>query len=269
VQAQTIQVNNFMTYHDTEFYQLDYGWAPHIVVRNPAGKVVFDQYVQMFSGPGGSKARQSGVIKVPDFEYTIPGTANPVQFGANVAIIPDAQERATLKSDGTVDATHVSYSAGGQTARNPVLQLQPYVGDLGLNSGQSQNVNSLNTARMTDVTPGQFPPVAMGSTTQLFLPGANGQLATFTVSFPDLKQYSAFLVKKDNGVGLIYVGFFFIMLGLMTKLYVRPLAESRARRRSSRVEIALRGRIVRPDADPDRGAESTVASPYPGRDNSL
>jgi cytochrome c biogenesis protein len=240
VQTQDIRVNQFLNYDNVDFYQLDYGWAPHIVVRNPAGKVVFDQYVQMFSGPDGSKARQSGVVKVPDFNYVIPRTNAPTQFGANVAIIPDAKETAQVNPDGTIDPTKVSYASGGQEARNPVLQLQPWVGDLGLNQGQTQSVSALNTSGMLEVTPGQFPPVTLGSSTEIFLPGANNQLVPFTVSFPDLKQYSAFMVKKDNGVGMVYASFFLIMAGLITKLYIKPLSESRLKRRRDR-EAPLAG----------------------------
>jgi cytochrome c biogenesis protein len=253
VQSQDVQVNNFLSYDNVAFYQLDYGWAPHIVIKNPGGRTVFDGYVQMFSGPGGDKSRQSGVVKAPDFGYVIPGTSNKVQFGANVAMIPDAQQSAKVNSDGTIDTTHISYSAGGQEARNPVIQLQPYIGDLGLNGGQTQSVNSLNTAHMTELTPGQFPPVVMGTTTELFIPGSDGQLAPFTVSFPDLKQYSAFLIKKDNGVGLVYASFFLIMAGLLTKLYVRPLAESR-RKKAGRVALtgsAVPGSRARADLKQD------------------
>ena len=124
----------------------------------------------------------------------------------------------------------MTYASGGQEARNPVLQLQPYIGDLGLNGGETQSVSSLDTTRLTELTPGQFPPVVMGQKTQLFLPGADGQPVAFTVAFPDLKQYSAFLVKKDNGVPLVYLSFFLIMVGLITKLYIRPLSEARIRR---------------------------------------
>jgi cytochrome c biogenesis protein ResB len=241
VKTQDIRVNQFLNYDDVDFYQLDYGWAPHIVVTNPSGKVVFNEYVQMFSGNDGSKARQSGVVKVPDFNYVIPGSGGvSTQFGANVAIIPDAKETAQVNSDGTIDPTKVSYSSGGQEARNPVLQLQPYIGDLGLNQGQTQSVTSLNTSGMSELTPGQFPPVTLGSSTELFLPGANNQLVPFTVSFPDLKQYSAFLVKKDNGVGLVYASFFLIMAGLITKLYVKPLSEARLKRRRDK-QTALSG----------------------------
>lgn len=270
VRTQNVVVNQFLHYDDEDFYQLDYGWAPHIVVTNPAGKVVFDQYVQMFSGSNGDKGRQSGVIKAPDFGYVLPGTTEPVQFGANVAIISDAKESVQVNANGTIDPTNVTYSEGSQVARNPVLQLQPYVGDLGLNEGQTQSVTSLNTSGMSPLTPGQFPPVTLGSSTELFLPGANGQLVPFTVSFPDLKQYSAFLIKKDDGVGLVYATFFLIMLGLITKLYIKPLSEARLKRRKNK-EATLSGSakirvsVIPPDSwgqavDADETAGEPVAA---------
>jgi hypothetical protein len=51
------------------------------------------------------------------------------------------------------------------------------------------------------------------------------------VSFPDLRQYSLFMVKRDDGVPLVYLTFGLIMSGLMTKLYIKPMLDARFRRR--------------------------------------
>jgi cytochrome c biogenesis protein ResB len=67
----------------------------------------------------------------------------------------------------------------------------------------------------------------------LQLPAANSGTADFTVSFPDLRQFSLFHVKKDNGVPLVYTTFILTMLGLLTKLYLRPFLERRQRARKA------------------------------------
>jgi len=61
-------------------------------------------------------------------------------------------------------------------------------------------------------------------------PGA----ACLSLSFPELRQYSLFHVKKDQGVPLVYASFVMVMAGLLTKLYLRPVLEARRRRRAPR-----------------------------------
>jgi cytochrome c biogenesis protein ResB len=70
VLTQDARVNEYLGYHGVDFYQQDYGWAPHMVVRNPAGEVVSDTDIQMISD---DKTASTGVLKVPDFNYTLPG----------------------------------------------------------------------------------------------------------------------------------------------------------------------------------------------------
>jgi cytochrome c biogenesis protein len=237
VMTRDIRVNDFLGYRDVDFYQQDYGWAPHIVVTNPAGRVVYDGTVEFF---GAQKNVQTGVLKVPDFGYTVPGAQSPLQIGARMAIFPDAKTVAQVNPDGSIDPSQVNYQPGGEQARNPVLQMQLWVGDLGLDRGQPQNVNELDTSHMSpyvvDASGGDVPfPIAMGESRQLALPGRDAaHPALFTVSFPDLRQYSLFMVKKDDGVPLVYATFLAIMTGLMVKLYVKPLLDRRFRKRPRR-----------------------------------
>jgi cytochrome c biogenesis protein ResB len=220
VQTRDIRVNDFLGYRDVDFYQQDYGWAPHLVVQNPAGRVVFDAKVQLF---GNEKSAQTGVLKVPDFGYRLPGAARPVQVGAKLVAFPDARARG-----GT------AYAPGGQEARNPVLLVQLFVGDLGLDSGRPQDVTQLDTRAMAPYfQDGRSLPVPLTGSLNLPLAGTDCSAvgaACFTVSFPALRQYSLFHVKKDQGVPLVYAAFVLVMVGLLTKLYLRPLLEARRRR---------------------------------------
>jgi cytochrome c biogenesis protein ResB len=149
-----------------------------------------------------------------------------------MAVFPDAKTIAKVNSDGSIDPTQTNYGPGGTQARNPVVQLQLYVGDLGLQTGQPQNVNQLDTSKMQPYFSDAHPlPVALGETVPFSLPGAGGTSATFTISFTQLRHYSLFLVKKDSGVPFVYVTFVMAMLGLLAKLYLRPFLEARDRRR--------------------------------------
>ena len=229
VLTKDIRVNDFLGYRDVDFYQQDYGWAPHIVVRNPANQVVYDGYIQCFAPPGGASGKSVGacVLKVPDFGYTPAGATKPVQIGANVAVFPDAKASVPLNTDGSLNQAGTTYLPGGQVARNPVLEVQVLVGDLSLTS--TQNVNALDSSKMVNYFDDAHPvALPLGQTLQLPLKGDGDR---FTISFPDLKQYSLFMVKKDNGVPLVYATFGAIMTGLMLKLYIKPAIDARRKRR--------------------------------------
>jgi cytochrome c biogenesis protein ResB len=223
VVTQDVRVNEYLGYNGVDFYQQDYGWAPHMVVRNPAGEVVSDTDIQMISD---DKTASTGVLKVPAFNYTLPGQSKQVQVGAKLVLYPDAQ--ALPQVSGAANALNFSYAAGTAAANNPVLEVQLFVGDLGLDNGASQDVFSLNTSGMTPYYSGAAAfALPVHQTTTLSLPAANGGTTNFTVSFPDLRQFSLFHVKKDNGVPLVYTAFVLTMAGLLTKLYLRPFLERR------------------------------------------
>ena len=247
VQTRDIRVNDFLDYRGVDFYQQDYGWSPRIVVRNPRGQVVFDSFVQFF---GADKSTQDGVVKVPDFGYSIPGAGRSLQVGAQATVLPDARQAGSLLGGGSV-TTGPSAVAGGEEARNPVLLLHLYVGDLGLDSGRAQDVTQLDTSHMQPyLADGSALPLALHGRLQLPLNGTDCSSAAsgcFTVEFPELRQYSLFQVKRDAGVPFVYVTFGMIMAGLLAKLYLRPLLEARERRR-------------RPPSGPSAGGYAWLAS---------
>jgi cytochrome c biogenesis protein ResB len=228
VLTQDVRVNEYLGYKGVDFYQQDYGWAPHMVVRNPAGEVVSDTDIQMVSS---DKTASTGVLKVPAFNYTLPGQSKPVQIGAKLVLYPDAQ---ALPQVGSGSALNFSYAPGTAAANNPVLEVQLFVGDLGLDSGPSQDVFRLDTSGMSPYYSGAAAfALPLRQTTTLSLPAANGATTNFTVSFPDLRQFSLFHVKKDNGVPLVYTAFVLTMAGLLTKLYLRPFLERRRKRHAT------------------------------------
>jgi len=236
VENKDIRVNDFLAYGDVDFYQQDYGWAPRLVVRNPTGQVVFDNTVQLF---GEDKSQEAGVLKVPDFGYTIPGARQAIQLGAQLVLYPDARTVARLAPDGSV-AAGTTAGPGGDEARNPVLMVNLYVGDLGLNRGTPQSVGQLDTSRMTPYfSGGRALPIGLGQRLQLPLVGTDcgdpARGGCFTIEFSQLRQYSLFHVKRDDGVPFVYVTFGLIMTGLLAKLYLRPILAARERRRLGEV----------------------------------
>jgi cytochrome c biogenesis protein len=229
VLTQDVRVNEFLGYDDVDFYQQDYGWAPHMVVRNPSGEVVSDDDSQMITD---NKAASTGVLKVPDFNYTLPGTSRPTQIGARLVLYPDAQALPSVAA--STGALNITYGPGTAAANNPVMEVQLFVGDLGLDTGAAQDVFSLDTSRMSPYYTGAAAfPLALHQTVTLQLPAANNGTTGFTISFPDLRQFSLFHVKKDSGVPLVYITFVLTMAGLLTKLYLRPFLVRRQRRRTA------------------------------------
>jgi len=228
VLTQDVRVNEYMSYGDVAFYQQDYGWAPDLVVRNPAGVVVHDSPVQLF---GSDRSVQTGTLKVPDLGYRLPGDARNTQLGARLAIFPDAHAVPHVLPDGSIDAAQTTYKPGGFEARNPVVMAQLFLGDLGIDGGAAQNVSALDVRHMQPFPSSAQPvPLALGDVLSIPVPAADGTVTHFTVGFTSLKQYSLFLVKRDGGVGLVYLSFVMMLSGLMIKLYVRPILE-RSRRR--------------------------------------
>ncbi len=247
VLTKDVRVNDFLGYDGVDFYQQDYGWAPHMVVRNPAGEVVSDTDIQMISD---DKTASTGVLKVPAFNYTLPGQTKPMQIGAKLVLYPDAQ--ALPQVTGASNTLNFSYAAGSAAANNPVLEVQLFIGDLGIDNGTSQDVFTLDTGAMSPYYLGAAAfALPLHQTTTLSLPAANGGTADFTVSFPDLRQFSLFHVKKDNGVPLVYTAFVLTMVGLLSKLYLRPFLERRRRARAS--APALGGRVSTPPGAPSAG----------------
>jgi cytochrome c biogenesis protein len=234
VESKDIRVNDFLSRQGVAFYQQDYGWAPRLRVRNPAGQVVYDAPVQLF---GEDKSQGDGVLKVPDFGFTIPGAPRAVQIGAQLTFYPDARVATMLNPNGAVSA-NAQPTPGGPEARNPVLMMHLFVGDLGLDRGQAQNVAALNLAQMVPYFADRRP-IALGMGQSLQLPLVGNDCSDplkggcFTVEFAELRQYSLFHVKRDAGVPFVYATFGMIMTGLLAKLYLRPLLEARERRRGS------------------------------------
>jgi cytochrome c biogenesis protein len=125
----TIKVNSPLRIGDTDVYLLSNGLAPVVTVRNPAGKIVYTQPVPFL--PQDTNLTSEGVIKVPD------GLAK--QIGMIGFFYPTECDTSTKGACGLAPASV------DPSLTNPVLTLQVYTGDLGLNSGRPVNAYALNT----------------------------------------------------------------------------------------------------------------------------
>ncbi|MFF1635477.1 cytochrome c biogenesis protein ResB [Leifsonia sp. NPDC058248] len=195
---ETIKVNDPLAIGGTNVYLLGNGYAPTITVRDPGGKVVFQDSVPFFvQDPNNTSL---GTIKIPD------GLAK--QVGMTGFFYPTKGESQT--------------AAGAMTSifpglRDPLVTLNVYVGDLGLDKGVPQNVYSLNTDKLTQVAgPGtdtKSLEIAPGQTVQL--PNGLG-----SVSVDGIERYVGLDIHHDPAQGWVLLFAILILGGLLTSLFV-------------------------------------------------
>jgi cytochrome c biogenesis protein len=169
----TIEVNSPLSVAGSEVYLLGNGYAPRITVRDPGGTVVFSDTVPFL--PQDSNLTSLGVVKVPD------GLSR--QVGMIGFFYPT---RATSSSG-------ASYSSYPDLV-SPVLTLNVYVGDLGLDAGNPKSVYQLDTSGMTEVAGGDSGVSALELTpgSQTELPDGLG-----TVELEDIPRFASFDIAYD------------------------------------------------------------------------
>lgn len=132
-----IRVNHPLRVHGSPIYLLANGYAPRLVVRNAEGTVVFEDAVPFI--PSGSDMVSLGVVKVLD------------------GLTDDSGERTQLGLRGFFYPTQIELESGAYSSsypdlENPVLTLDVFVGDLGVDSGIPQSVYVLDTSATTQLT---------------------------------------------------------------------------------------------------------------------
>ena len=171
----TISVNDPLSIGGTDVYLLGNGYAPTITVRNPQGQVVFRDSVPFLSQ--NSNLTSLGWVKVPD------GLSQ--QVGMIGFFYP------TVGKSGFGQGALTSTFPG---LNDPLLSLNVYVGDLGLDTGIPQSVYSLNTDHLTQVAgpPTKEPALQLRPGQTLDLPNKLG-----TISLDGVKRYASLQIHHD------------------------------------------------------------------------
>jgi cytochrome c biogenesis protein len=163
----SIRVNEPLAVGGSKVYITGNGYAPEIVVRDKDGVVSFSGPVVFL--PQDGNLTSLGAIKVPD--------ANPDQFAMLAFFYPTAAE---LES-GALTSNH-------PFPLNPLMTMNVYVGDLGLDSGMAVNAYKLDTHSMKQVAGGKSGTKALqltyGETVEL--PNHLG-----TVEFKNLRRFAS------------------------------------------------------------------------------
>ena len=191
-----IRVNEPLHLPGAKVYITGNGFAPVIVIRDKDGVVSFSGPVVFL--PQDSNLTSLGAIKVPD--------ANPDQFGILAFFYPTVAKLET----GALTSNH-------PYPWDPIMTMNVYVGNLGLDSGMAVNAYKLDVHAMKQVAGGKSGVKALrltlGDTVEL--PGNLG-----TVEFKGLKRFASLDITY-NPLD-IWVLFFALttLLGLVLMLII-------------------------------------------------
>ncbi|ERK72767.1 cytochrome c biogenesis protein ResB [Leifsonia aquatica] len=194
----TIKVNEPLAIGGTNVYLLGNGYAPTVTVRDPSGKVVFSDSVPFLAED--ARLTSLGWIKIPD------GLKD--QVGMRGFFYPTVGDSQT--ASGALTSTFPGLN-------DPLLSLNVYVGDLGVDSGVPQSVYSLNTDKLKQVagppTTTKALQIKLGQTVEL--PNGLG-----TISLDNVKRYVSLDVHHDPAQGWVLAFAVLIFAGLLTALFV-------------------------------------------------
>jgi cytochrome c biogenesis protein len=182
VRPAEIRVNEPLEHRGVKLYQLGYGWAPVIEVRRDGELLASGPVVFVTEDPSDLTRAWRGAIKLPSLRP---------QVGLELRLLPDT--------------TAALAGAPMLEARQPFLFYRAYRGDLRLTSAQS--VFRLDR---TGLRPWRDGGIGLGRTERL------GDLE---ISFPELREYTQLLVKRDPGLGLILASAVALLAGLLPALY--------------------------------------------------
>lgn len=268
-----VKVNDPLRTHGTDVYLLGNGYAPHVVVRDPSGEVVFDDAVPFL--PQDANLFSIGVIKVTDGldeQLGMIGLFYPTQEtmdnGASASTYPD-----------------LVY---------PVLSLTVYEGDLGIDAGKPTSVYTLDPSDMTqlngrntdvasiELMPGQVTELPGGRGTVEFVDDSTDAAPAVEVaadradaaptddrSFDQsVKRFASFDIHHDPTQGWVLVFAILILGGLLLSLFVprrRMWVKVATRRDGTRVlEFAGLARGEDPNLEQAVGAfADRLAGPVP------
>ena len=248
-----VKVNEPLRVHGTDVYLLGNGYAPTITVRNPDGDIVFTDSVPFL--PQDANLTSIGVVKVPD------GLDD--QLGMVGFLYPT---QTTLPSG--------AYTSSYPDLVYPVLTLNVYQGDLGIDEGTPTSVYTLDPSSMEQLTGG-----ATGVDSIELMPGETVDLPNGlgSITFEDasaeaggdpdaadddysesVSRFASFDIHNDPSQGWVLVFAMLILAGLLVSLFVprRRMWVKAARRPDGRVVLEYAG-LARGE---DPGLEDAVAA---------
>ena len=223
-----IRVNEPLELPGSKIYLTGNGYAPVITIRDRDGAVAFSGPTEFL--PQDKNYTSLGVIKVPD--------AAGAQFGILAFFYPTKSELST----------------GAKTSIypdpiDPLLTMNVYVGDLGLDSGVPKNVFELDVKSLKQVAGGKS-----GVKGLELVPGATVKLPQNlgTVTFDGVKRFASLDVSYNPG-GIWVLAFALLALAGVTLSLTVPRRRVWVAVKSGELQVAA---LARGD---DPGLEKVIA----------
>ena len=203
-----VRVNHPLEMAGDRIYLMGNGYAPTLTIRDPDGQVVFSESVPFL--PQDNNMTSLGVVKIPD------GLSD--QLGLVGFFYPTQAER----TDG-------AFASRYPALINPVVTLDVYAGDLGIDDGMPRSVYTLDPTDMdklagrgTDVASIELAP---GETADL--PGGFGTI-TFENEAPEsahgyedaVKRYVSLSIHRDASATWVLLFSLLATAGLLAGLFV-------------------------------------------------
>ncbi|ACQ81495.1 ResB family protein [Beutenbergia cavernae DSM 12333] len=199
--VETIKVNHPLGLGGASVYLQGNGYAPQITVTDGAGEIAFSGPVPFL--PQDTFYASRGVVKVPDVSEGLD------QLGFNGWFLPTGE----LLADGEIAVST------DPNPNDPVLVLEMWTGDLGLDAGVPQNVYQLDTDGLEQVMDpddaSQPYRVVLRPGESLTLPDGQGEIA-----FGELPRFVALDLRYDPTVGWVLVFALLALGGLAASLFL-------------------------------------------------
>ena len=200
-ESSVIRVNHPLRVHGSPIYLIANGYAPTLTIRNADGEIVYSESMPFI--PQDQNLTSLGVVKVP---YGLSFEGEPTQLGLRGFFYPSK-----------VDLDSGAYTSNYPDLTNPVLTLDAFVGDLGIDAGLPQSVYALDTANMEQLTGRAIDveslELTVGDTVDL--PGGMG-----TISFEAAPRYASFDVMRNPAQEWVLVFALLALAGLGSSLFV-------------------------------------------------
>ncbi|MEW2510141.1 cytochrome c biogenesis protein ResB [Streptomyces sp. NPDC046870] len=198
----TVKVNEPLKIDDAKVYLVSHGYAPVITVRDGKGEVVYHDAVPLL--PLDGNVSSNGVVKVMDGYRDPKGKKEQLGFQAFFAPTLDTRSGTMLSQFPAL--------------LNPVLAVNAYHGDLGVNSGIPQSVYQLDKKHMTAFkdAKGQLLKKLLKPGDTMTLPGGAGSI-TFE---KDVKEWAGFEIVQEPGGGWALAGALAAIFGLAASLFI-------------------------------------------------
>ncbi|WP_030742854.1 cytochrome c biogenesis protein ResB [Streptomyces sp. NRRL S-31] len=199
----TIKVNEPLKIGDSKVYLVSHGYAPVVTVRDGKGAVVYHDAVPLL--PLDGNVSSNGVVKVMDGYRDAKGRKD--QLGFQAFFVP------------TFDPKSGTMLSQFPALVNPLLAVNAYHGDLGVNSGIPQSVYQLDKKHMKAFkdAKGQLLKKLLKPGDTMTLPDGAGSI-TFE---KDVKEWAGFEIVQEPGSGWALAGALAAIFGLAASLFIQ------------------------------------------------